>query len=66
MADIEGVKDTKNYFAEVPASHEGFHLKGAHQLDWGMRNRLSKVFRPSTGVRSSLKSPLWRIVPAGV
>jgi len=32
-----------------PASHEGFHLKGAHQLDWGMRNRLSKIFRPSTG-----------------
>jgi putative autoinducer-2 (AI-2) aldolase len=49
MADTEGVKDTKHYFTEVPASHEGFHLKGAHQLDWGMRNRLSKVFRPSTG-----------------
>jgi 3-hydroxy-5-phosphonooxypentane-2,4-dione thiolase len=49
MADIEGVKDTKHYFTGVPASHEGFHLKGAHQLDWGMRNRLSKVFRPSTG-----------------
>lgn len=49
MADLEGVKETKNYFTGVPASHEGFHLKGAHQLDWGMRNRLSKVFRPSTG-----------------
>ncbi|MCK7461415.1 MAG: hypothetical protein MZU84_04785 [Sphingobacterium sp.] len=49
MADIEGVKETKNYYPEVPASHEGFHLKGAHQLDWGMRNRLSKIFRPSTG-----------------
>jgi 3-hydroxy-5-phosphonooxypentane-2,4-dione thiolase len=49
MADIEGVKDTKNYAPEIPASHEGFHLKGAHQLDWGMRNRLSRIFRPSTG-----------------
>jgi putative autoinducer-2 (AI-2) aldolase len=49
MADIEGVKETKHYFTGVPASHAGFHLKGAHQLDWGMRNRLSKVFRPSTG-----------------
>jgi len=49
MADIEDVKDTKHYFPGVPASHEGFHLKGAHQLDWGMRNRLSKIFRPSTG-----------------
>ena len=49
MADIEGVKETKNYYPDIPASHEGFHLKGAHQLDWGMRNRLSKIFRPSTG-----------------
>jgi putative autoinducer-2 (AI-2) aldolase len=49
MADVEGVKETKNYYPEIPASHEGFHLKGAHQLDWGMRNRLSKIFRPSTG-----------------
>jgi len=49
MADIEGVKETKHYYPEIPPSHEGFHLKGAHQLDWGMRNRLSKVFRPSSG-----------------
>jgi putative autoinducer-2 (AI-2) aldolase len=49
MADIEGIKETKQYYPEVPAAHEGFHLKGAHQLDWGMRNRLSRVFRPSTG-----------------
>ena len=49
MADIEGAKETKNYYPEVPAAHEGFHLKGAHQLDWGMRNRLSHIFRPSTG-----------------
>ena len=49
MADTEGVKETKNYYPEVPASHEGFHLKGAHQLDWGMRNRLSKIFRPLSG-----------------
>lgn len=49
MADIEGVKETKQYYPDIPAAHEGFHLKGAHQLDWGMRNRLSKIFRPSTG-----------------
>ena len=49
MADIEGVKETKHYYPEIPPAHEGFHLKGAHQLDWGMRNRLSKIFRPSSG-----------------
>ena len=46
MADIEGVKETKNYYPEIPAAHEGFHLKGAHQLDWGMRNRLSQHLPP--------------------
>ncbi len=49
MADTEDVKEPKNYFADVPASHEGFYLKGAHQLDWGMRNRLAHVFRPESG-----------------
>ncbi len=49
MADAETVRETKNFYVDVPQAHEGFHLKGAHQLDWGMRNRLSKIFRPSTG-----------------
>jgi putative autoinducer-2 (AI-2) aldolase len=49
MADIDGAKETKNFFPGIPATHEGFPLKGAHQLDWGMRNRLSRIFRPSTG-----------------
>lgn len=49
MADIDGAKDTKQYFPDIPAAHEGFHVKGAHQLDWGMRNRLARIFRPSTG-----------------
>lgn len=48
MADIEDVKDTKNYFPDIPAPHEGFYLKGAHQLDWGMRNRLARIFRPES------------------
>ncbi len=49
MADIEDIKETKNYFPDIPARHEGFYLKGAHQLDWGMRNRLARIFRPESG-----------------
>jgi putative autoinducer-2 (AI-2) aldolase len=49
MADIEDVKDPKNFFVATPAAHDGFYLKGAHQLDWGMRNRLARVFRPESG-----------------
>ncbi len=49
MADIEDTKETKSYFVDVPARHEGFHVKGGHQLDWGMRNRLARIFRPESG-----------------
>ena len=49
MADIEDAKETKSYFVDVPARHEGFHVKGGHQLDWGMRNRLARIFRPESG-----------------
>src|SRR3972149_6816878 len=48
MADTEHIKETRNYFLDVPPSHEGFYLKGAHQLDWGMRNRLARIFRPAS------------------
>ena len=49
MADTEDLKETKNYFLDVPARHDGFYLKGSHQLDWGMRNRLARIFKPSSG-----------------
>ena len=44
-ADTEGEKfDTSR-----PQAAPGFFLKGAHQLDWGMKNRLARVFNPATG-----------------
>jgi putative autoinducer-2 (AI-2) aldolase len=49
MADIDNARETKKFYVDVPQAHEGFFLKGAHQLDWGMRNRLSRVFRPASG-----------------
>ncbi|MGI4894996.1 MAG: 3-hydroxy-5-phosphonooxypentane-2,4-dione thiolase [Janthinobacterium lividum] len=40
---------TKNYYEDVPVQTPGFFLKGAGSLDWGMKNRLSRIFRPSSG-----------------
>ena len=48
MADTDDIRETKNYFLDIPARHEGFYLKGSHQLDWGMRNRLARIFRPAS------------------
>lgn len=44
-ADTEGTR----YQADKPQAAPGFFLKGSHQLDWGMKNRLARVFNPQTG-----------------
>lgn len=45
----EADKEGERYFASQPQAAPGFFLKGSHQLDWGMKNRLARVFRPETG-----------------
>ena len=44
-ADTEGAR----YQADQPQTAPGFFLKGSHQLDWGMKNRLARVFNPQSG-----------------
>jgi len=40
---------TKDFHTDVPARSEAFYLKGSNELDWGMKNRLASIFRPSSG-----------------
>ena len=49
MADIDGQKKNKEFFTSTPQAAPGFFLKGSHQYDWGLKNRLSKVFNPKDG-----------------
>ncbi|NGZ06840.1 MAG: 3-hydroxy-5-phosphonooxypentane-2,4-dione thiolase [Magnetococcales bacterium] len=49
MADTDDLKETHDYHLTVPQQAEPFPLKGCHALDWGMQNRLSKIFSPATG-----------------
>ena len=49
MADLDTLKDTKDYHLDIPARNEPFFLKGAGALDWGMQNRLSRIFNPRSG-----------------
>jgi 3-hydroxy-5-phosphonooxypentane-2,4-dione thiolase len=44
-ADHEGQRYASDQRQETP----GFYLKGSHQLDWGMKNRLARVFDPASG-----------------
>lgn len=49
MADNIGNKAAHDYHLDTPAVNEGFHVKGAAHADWGMQNRLSRVFNPKSG-----------------
>jgi putative autoinducer-2 (AI-2) aldolase len=49
MADTDNVKETKQYYLDVPARNTAFFLRGSGALDWGMQNRLSRIFSPATG-----------------
>lgn len=42
-------KEGKDFSLEQPVKTEGFFLKGSNSLDWGMKNRLSRIFNPDTG-----------------
>src|SRR5258708_29623271 len=49
MPDVDDVQDGKNYHLGVPMQSNAFFLKGSNSLDWGMKNRLARVFNPATG-----------------
>lgn len=48
MADKEEIKETRDYHSDIPQKNEAFALKGSNSLDWGMKNRMSNIFDPST------------------
>ena len=45
----EADKEGERYSVDRPQQTPGFFLKGSHQLDWGMKNRLARVFDPRSG-----------------
>jgi putative autoinducer-2 (AI-2) aldolase len=45
----EADKEGKDYCLDVKQENAGFFLKGSNALDWGMKNRLSRIFNPDSG-----------------
>ena len=46
---MDEMKEGKKYYTDVPQKTEGFFLKGSNSLDWGMKNRLARIFNPESG-----------------
>ena len=49
MPDVDDLKEGKQYYLDKPQETEGFFLKGSGSLDWGMKNRLARIFNPKSG-----------------
>ncbi len=49
MADIEGFAEPRDVKCPVGSQKAGVRLKGCDHLDWGMKNRLSRIIKPDTG-----------------
>ena len=49
MADMDGSRENKEFHADVPQVTEGFFLKGSAHYDWGLKNRLARIFDPKSG-----------------
>ncbi len=49
MADATGNQEAKDYGFDTPQKNTVYELKGANHYDWGMKDRLSRVFDPKSG-----------------
>jgi 3-hydroxy-5-phosphonooxypentane-2,4-dione thiolase len=44
MPEADVSKVEKNYYTDQPQKNEAFFLKGSNNYDWGMKNRLGRIF----------------------
>lgn len=49
MADANGNIINKDYHLDQAPKTEGFYMKGLSHCEWGMKNRLSKIFSKDSG-----------------
>jgi 3-hydroxy-5-phosphonooxypentane-2,4-dione thiolase len=49
MPDADGNIESQDFGIGIEQKSEGFFLKGSDHLDWGVKDRLSRIFRPASG-----------------
>lgn len=49
MADKDDIKEGKEFGIGIPQKNKPFYVKGGGALDWGMQNRLARIFNPASG-----------------
>ena len=49
MPEADASKIEKNFYLDVQQKSEPFFLKGSNAYDWGMKNRLARIFNAGSG-----------------
>lgn len=49
MADKDDIREGREFGVGIPQQNKAFYVKGAGALDWGMQNRLARIFNPASG-----------------
>ena len=49
MADLDDLREGAKFGEDIAQKTEGFFLKGCNNMDWGMKDRMSRIFNPQTG-----------------
>ena len=49
MPELEGNQEAADYGIGVPVEKKAFFLKGLDHVDWGIKDRMSRIFNPSSG-----------------
>ncbi len=49
MPDMDEIKEASQYNTQIAQKTEGFFLKGSNSLEWGMKDRLARIFSPVSG-----------------
>lgn len=49
MPEHDKHKEARECYPEIPQKTEGFYVKGCGSLDWGMKNRMGRIFNPESG-----------------
>jgi putative autoinducer-2 (AI-2) aldolase len=49
MAELDNTKDANDYGIGIPVKQHPFFLKGLEHAEWGMKDRLSRIFNPQSG-----------------
>ena len=46
MADLDDLREGANFGLDIASQQQHFHVKGAENAAWGMKDRLSRILTP--------------------